>query len=150
MSVALAEAGRRRGVTYANIQAAQPGRENLSRRSFHDDISVIVVFLDRMSFLRTRPLNISYRGSNAESRPSDFANSGLTSLDLKPMSPRRLKETFKRRMKSKSSSPRTPESPLGESSRSRDTDNLINQSPPTPRSRWESLKKRIFPNRRRI
>ncbi|KAL5059253.1 hypothetical protein RYX36_030857 [Vicia faba] len=140
LSVALTEAASRRRVSYKSIQAANPGRDILSRRSFHDDISVIVVFLEKTSFLRKRAPNRSYRGSSPTSQPSDFARSGLTSLIRSPLSPRRLRNSFRKRSKS-ADSPRTPKSPLGESSQAEDTERLIDQRRPrTARSRLESLK----------
>lgn len=60
LNSALAEAANRRNVTYMDIQAAALGHDNVSRRSFHDDISVIVVFLDKKLFLRRHVHNLSY------------------------------------------------------------------------------------------
>ncbi|RHN66325.1 putative protein-serine/threonine phosphatase [Medicago truncatula] len=85
LSTALAVAAKRRKVTYRKIQAAATGRNNVSRRSFHDDISVIVVFLDKTSFPRQPVLNLSYTGSSDMPVQSDFAQFGLTTSRLQAL-----------------------------------------------------------------
>ncbi|XP_058740180.1 probable protein phosphatase 2C 43 [Vicia villosa] len=138
LSVALTESARRRGFSYQNVRAASPGRGNASRRSFHDDISVIVVFLEKPSILRKRVLNMSYSGLNPAPEKSDFEGSGLSSLILSPLSPRGLKASFRRRSKS-------VDSPLGGSSQGEDTDRLIDQSSrQTAQGRWASLRQKLF------
>ncbi|XP_003599394.3 probable protein phosphatase 2C 43 [Medicago truncatula] len=112
LSTALAVAAKRRKVTYRKIQAAATGRNNVSRRSFHDDISVIVVFLDKTSFPRQPVLNLSYTGSSDRPVQSDFAQFGLTTSRLDSMRHRSLKDIIQFESgsshASSSQGPRTP------------------------------------------
>lgn len=132
-----------------NVKAASPGRGNVSRRSFHDDISVIVVFLEKPSILRKRLLNMSYTGSSPTPQPSDFAGSELSSLIRTPLSPRGLKAGLRRRSRSVDS-PRVRESPLGGSSQGEDTDRLIDdKARRTALGHWASLREKLLAKFRR-
>lgn len=114
LSTALAVAAKRRKVTYRKIQAAATGRNNVSRRSFHDDISVIVVFLDKTSFPRQPVLNLSYRGSSDTPVQSDFAQFGLTTSRLQSLRHRSLKDIIQFESgSSHASSSQGPRTPLG-------------------------------------
>ncbi|XP_024626808.1 probable protein phosphatase 2C 25, partial [Medicago truncatula] len=108
LNSALAEAANRRNVTYMDIQAAALGHDNMSRRSFHDDISVIVLFLAKKLFLRRRVHNLSYICSFDTPLPSDFARSGLIASRLKDCIKKRFKLGSLHASSSQIQGPRTP------------------------------------------
>ncbi|XP_045794212.1 probable protein phosphatase 2C 43 isoform X4 [Trifolium pratense] len=113
LTTALVEAARRRNVKYRAMMTTTPGKElNVGRRTFHDDISVIVVFLDNKTPLIKKHIHdLSYRGSTDGSQPSGFALSALTVAESHSFTGD-LKKSFKKRFKgstSKGQSSRTAE-----------------------------------------
>ncbi|AES81282.2 probable protein phosphatase 2C 43 [Medicago truncatula] len=123
VSTVLAQAAANRNSTYNTMKNANLGRGDGNRRYFHDDISVIVVFLDKKSILRMPLHNLSYKSSSARPTTSAFAESGLTMHGLQ-----RLQKTIKNRFQASSSqegeSSQTQD-PEGESSQ---TQSLLGQS----------------------
>ncbi|CAJ2671572.1 unnamed protein product [Trifolium pratense] len=108
VTTALVEAARRRGITYRAMKTATPGKETcVGRRTFHDDISVIVVFLDNKTPLfKKHLLDLSYRGSTNGSQPSAFALSGLTATESHSFTGD-LKKSFIKRFKGSTSKGRS-------------------------------------------
>ncbi|CAJ2671587.1 unnamed protein product [Trifolium pratense] len=104
VTTALVEAIRRRGITYRAMKTATPGKETcVGRRTFHDDICVIVVFLDNKTpLIKKHLLDLSYRGSTDGSQPSAFALSGLTATESHSFT-RDLKKSIIKRFKGSTS-----------------------------------------------
>jgi len=80
------------------MRRANLGCGNGNIRYFHDDISVIVVFLDKKSILRMPLQNLSYKSSSDRPTTSAFARSILTMHGLQ-----RLNKTIKKRFQASSS-----------------------------------------------
>jgi len=134
-----------------DIQAAALGHDNASRRSFHDDISVIVVFLDKKLFLRRSVHNLSYICSSDTPLPSDFARSGLIASRLKD----RIKKLFKigslHASGSQAQGPQSPRTDLAQNTQTPEaegsqTQRRLGQSSQA-QSRWENVKLRVSPKR---
>ncbi|CAJ2671586.1 unnamed protein product [Trifolium pratense] len=104
VTTALVEAARRRNVKYRAMMTTTPGKEpNVGRRTFHDDISVIVVFLDNKTpLIKKHVHDLSYRGSTDGSQPSGFALSALTVAESHSFTGD-LKKSFKKRFKGSTS-----------------------------------------------
>jgi hypothetical protein len=144
VSTVLAQAAADRNTTYNTMRYANLGRGNGNRRVFHDDISVIVVFLDKKPFLRIPLHNLSYKSSTDRPTRSAFAKSGLTMHGLQ-----RLKETIKNKfqassshassspaqnrqtLEGESSQTRNPQNPEGESSHTQNPQNPEGESSQT-------------------
>jgi hypothetical protein len=145
------------------MQTFPTGRENLGRRTFHDDISVIVIFLDKKTIFRKSVENRSYRGSHAQGLPSDFTGSRLLDSKFKGLKDR-IKKQFKG-SSSKGNSSRTAEHEIvsfidrvklldmgmGDTSKNRTdrdevAENKGDQSS-RPKSRWNKLKKKFTPKK---
>jgi hypothetical protein len=145
------------------MQTFPTGRENLGRRTFHDDISVIVVFLGKKTIFRKSVENMSYRGSHAQGLPSDFTGSRLLDSKFKGLKDR-IKKQFKGSC-SKGNSSRTAEHEIvsfidrvklldmgmGDTSKNRTdrdevAENKGDQSS-RPKSRWNKLKKKFTPKK---
>ena len=131
VSTVLAEAAANGNVTYNNMTHANLGRGDGNRRSYHDDISVIVVFLDKTSFLRMPVHNLSYKSSTDRPTRSAFAQSGLTTQGLQ-----RLKKIIKNRFQvgsshASSSQAQNPQTPEGESSQAQNPQNSEGESSQT-------------------
>ena len=125
MSTVLQQAATTGNATYNNMMHANLGRGAGCRRSFHDDISVIVVFLDKKPFMRMPVHNLSYQSSSDRPTTSAFARSGLTMHGLQ-----RLKKTIKDRFASGSQA-QNPQNPEGESSQAQNPQNPEGESSQT-------------------
>ncbi|KAK2416769.1 Protein phosphatase 2C family protein [Trifolium repens] len=155
LSHALEEAARRYNLSYSEMQTFPTGRENLGRRTFHDDISVIVIFLDKKTIFRKSVENRSYRGSHAQTLPSDFTGSKLLDSKFKG-----LKDRIKKQFKGSSSKGQSSRGPEGvefldmgmadrskkQTDRDEEAENEGDQSSRV-KSRWDKLKNKFTPKK---
>jgi hypothetical protein len=137
------------------MQTFPTGRENLGRRTFHDDISVIVIFLDKKTIFRKSVENRSYRGSHAQTLPSDFTGSKLLDSKFKG-----LKDRIKKQFKGSSSKGQSSRGPEGvefldmgmadrskkQTDRDEEAENEGDQSSRV-KSRWDKLKNKFTPKK---
>ncbi|PNX83900.1 catalytic protein phosphatase type 2c [Trifolium pratense] len=128
---------------------ATPRKEpNVGRRTFHDDISVIVVFLDNKTpLIKKHLLDLSYRGSTDGSQPSGFALSALTVAESHSFTGD-LKKSFKKRFKGSTSKGQSSRAPEGLHLLDMEGTSGDQTESSKGKSRWDTLSKRILPKKR--
>ncbi|GAU17922.1 hypothetical protein TSUD_330460 [Trifolium subterraneum] len=99
VTTALVAAATSRRTTYREMQAVAPGLGD-GRRTYHDDISVIVVFFDKKPLIKKSVPSLSYRGSTEVSQQSAFAQFPLTATVAQSLAGS-LKNSFNKRFKGK-------------------------------------------------
>lgn len=66
----MSEAGRKVNRTYDDLKKVEKGE----RRCYHDDITIVVIFIDHDSLGKTQPVpELSVRGFNDTVAPSKFS-----------------------------------------------------------------------------